>query len=462
MFPRFLPRRWAARCTARWTASHLPGQEAVGQMDLQVTGVELESALRAFASTELPLQRLPLSGSTGGTLEVKWRGSPLDATMDGNLRVQPVPRAGHLPVTAVVQATVDFKSQSVQVHNLDASTPETHLLAQGRLAANSDLTLDVTTAKLSELAPLVDSWRGSRAKELPIEFAGQATFRGTVQGRLESPALAGYLELHDFTTVVRIPRWGAAGAQAGKASLPAAGARASAGAGAGTRVVRTKWDLLEGEVDYSAIGESLRNGILRKDGARIGVDASVALLNGNYDRRLPFAAHVKVDNAGVGELQKLLGTSYPVTGRVSGELDASGTADHLSGSGRIAVKDGTAWGQAVRSATAEMNLTENQAQFRNIVLKSNAMQLTGDARFNVETGEFGFDLKGTEVKLASLHALIGLPVRLGGEAAFDVSGEGTTAAPVINGRLRLRNLAVGGRAIGNADVVGVTHGEEWR
>ena len=199
---------------------------------------------------------------------------------------------------------------------------------------------------------------------------------------------------------------------------------------------------------------------MRKDGATIDVDASVALLNGNYDRRLPFAARVKVNNAGVGELQTLLGTRYPVTGRVSGELDASGTADHLSGSGRIAVKDGTAWGQAVRSATAEMNLTENQAQFRNIVLKSNAMQLTGDARFNVETGEFGFDLKGTEVKLASLHALIGLPVRLGGEAAFDVSGAGTTAAPVINGRLRLRNLAVGGQSIGNADVVGVTHGEE--
>ena len=112
-----------------------------------------------------------------------------------------------------------------------------------------------------------------------------------------------------------------------------------------------------------------------------------------------------MDNAGVGELQKLLGTSYPVTGRVSGELQASGTAGHLSGSGRIAVKDGTAWRQAVRSASAEMNLTENQAQLRNIVLKSDAMQLTGDARINVETSEFGFDLKGTEVKLESLRAL---------------------------------------------------------
>jgi translocation and assembly module TamB len=455
--------------------SHLTGKEAVGQIDLQVTGVELASALRAFATEELPLERLPLSGSTAGTLLVHWRGSPLNALMDGNLQVQPVARAGQLPVTAVVQATVDFKSQSVQVHSVDASAPETHLSVQGRLAANSDLKLDVTTAKLAELGPMVAAWRGSRARDLPIEFAGQAAFRGSVQGKLESPSISGYMELHDFTTVVRVPSWGAseagtaplpaAGALAGTAPLPAAGALAgnallpAAGAGAGA-TVRTRWDLLEGEVHYSAIGESLRNGVLRKGGATIDLDASLALLDGNYDRRLPFAARVKVDNAEVGELQTLLGSSYPVTGRVSGELEASGVAGHLSGSGHVTVKDGTAWGQAVRSASAELRLTENQAQLRNIVLKSNVMQLTGDARINVESREFGFDLKGTEVKLEGLRALSGIPVRLSGTAAFEASGEGTPSAPVINGRLRLSNLAIGGQAIGGVDVLGVTHGAE--
>jgi translocation and assembly module TamB len=439
--------------------SHLAGKEAVGQIDLQVTGIELASALRAFATEDLPLERLPLSGSTGGALLVHWRGSPLNALMDGDLRVQPVARAGQLPVTAVVQATVDFKSQSVLVHKVEASTATTgiqgtRLIAQGRLSASSDLNLDVATAKLSELAPLVVSWRGSRAQDLPIEFAGQAAFRGTVQGRLESPALAGHLELHDFTTVVRVPRWGAAGG-AGNAALPAAGAQLAAGA-----LVRTHWDELEGEVHYSAIGESLRHGVLRRDGATIDVDASLALLDGSYDRKLPFEARVKVDNAAVGDLQTLLGTSYPVTGRVSGELEASGSGGQLSGSGHIAVKDGTAWGQAVRSASADLKLTEEQAQLHNIVLKSSAMQLTGEARMNVQTREFGFDLKGTEVKLESLRALSGFPMRLSGEAEFEASGEGTPAAPVINGRLRLSNLAIGGQAIGGMDVVGVTHGAE--
>ena len=46
-----------------------------------------------------------------------------------------------------------------------------------------------------------------------------------------------------------------------------------------------------------------------------------------------------------------------------------------------------------------VNFTENQAQLRNIVVKSDAMQLSGDARINVQTSEFGFDLKGTEVKI---------------------------------------------------------------
>jgi translocation and assembly module TamB len=423
--------------------SHLRGKEAVGRIDLQVTGVELERALRAFSTRELPLDRLPLAGATAGTLQVNWRGSPLNAHMDGDLRVQPLARVGQLPMTAVVQATVDFKGQSVEVHSVEASTPGTHLSAQGRLSASSDLKLDVASAELSELAPMVASWRGSRAQDLPVEFGGRAAFRGTVLGRLESPSLAGYLELHDFTTVLRIPAWQPAGT--------------AAGAG---RVVRTRWELLQGEVQYSATGESLQNGLLRRRGAKFSVDASVELVNGAYDRTLPFAARVKVENAGLGDLQALLGSRYPVTGQVSGELQVSGTAGHLSGSGRVAVRDGTAWRQTVRSATAEMTLAESQAQLRDIVVESDAMQLTGEARINLTTSEFGFDLKGTEVKLASLHALSEGRIRATGQAAFEVSGAGTPSAPVINGHLRLRNLAIGGQAIGGMDVEAVTHGAE--
>lgn len=64
-------------------ASSLPGSPALGRMDLEVNGIELEQALRAFATRELPLERLPLSGLTAGTLKVHWVGSLLDARMDG-------------------------------------------------------------------------------------------------------------------------------------------------------------------------------------------------------------------------------------------------------------------------------------------------------------------------------------------------------------------------------------------
>ncbi len=112
-------------------ASRLPGSPALGRIGLEVTGIELEQALRAFSTRELPLERLPLSGLTAGTLKVNWRGSLLDARMDGDLRVRPVLRAGTLPVTAVVQATVDFKDESVEVQSVDASTQATHLTTQG-------------------------------------------------------------------------------------------------------------------------------------------------------------------------------------------------------------------------------------------------------------------------------------------------------------------------------------------
>jgi translocation and assembly module TamB len=428
--------------TGKLDASNLPGKEPVGKIALEVTGVELAQALRAFSTNHLPLERLHLAGSTAGTLEVNWRGSPLNARMDGDVRVHPVARAGELPVTAVVQATVDFKGQSCELHSVEASTRASRLSARGRLSANSDLKLDAMTMDFSELAPVVTDWRGSRAQDLPVEFGGRAKFQGTVLGRLERPALAGHLELHDFTTVLRRHE------------------KAVAGAAPVERVVRTRWELLEGDVEYSATHESLRNGLLRRGGAKIGLDASVALANGSYDASQPFSAHVKAENADASELQGLVGSNYPVTGQVSGDVHVEGTETHLSGSGRIAMKDGTAWRQTVHSATAEVNFTENQAQLRNIVVKSDLMQLSGDARINVQTSEFGFDLKGTEVKIENLRAVREGKIRATGQATFEASGEGTPGAPVINGRLRLRNLAVNRQRIGDMNVDAVTHGEE--
>jgi translocation and assembly module TamB len=423
-------------------ATAQPGKEQVGSIDLEVNGVEVAQALRAFTASDLPLERLHLSGSTAGTLGVHWRGSLLNAQMDGDLRVRPVPRSGELPVTAVVQATVDFKEEAGLLHSVEASTPASRLSATGRLSANSDLKLDVTSADLAELAPMVTSWRGSRATALPIDFAGSAQFRGTLQGRLSQPAVAGHLELHEFTTLLRKQE------KPSGASPPV------------ERVVRTHWNLLEGEVEYSATRESLRNGVLRLGGARIAVDLSVPLVKGSYDDTQPFAAHVKMENADAAELQALVGSSYPITGAVSGDVHVGGTQSHLSGSGNVLVKDGMAWQQAVRTATADVNFTENQAQLRHIVVKSDLMQLTGDARINVENSEFGFDLKGTEVKIENLRAVRDSVIRLTGQAAFEANGSGTPSAPVVNGRLRLRNLALDRQSIGDLNVDAVTRGAE--
>ncbi len=90
------------------------------------------------------------------------------------------------------------------------------------------------------------------------------------------------------------------------------------------------------------------------------------------------------------------------------------------------------------------------------------MQLSGNARINVETGEFGFDLKGTEVKIENLRAVREGKVKVSGQATFAAVGDGTLGAPLINGRLRLRNLAVNGQALGDMDVDAVTHGAQMQ
>ncbi|MGA3126042.1 MAG: translocation/assembly module TamB domain-containing protein [Candidatus Korobacteraceae bacterium] len=423
-------------------AGNLSGKDPTGRIALEVNGIELAQALRAFSTGELPLDRLHLAGSTAGTLEMNWRGALRNARMNGALRIEPLRRAGELPVSAVVQATVDFNAQTAQLHSAEVSTPASHLSAHGSLSANSELKLELTTTDLSELAPMVTSWRGPRARELPIELAGRAQFHGTFQGRPSQPELAGHLELHEFTTTLR--GW--------RKRLP--------GAQVIEPLVRTRWDLLDGDVEYSATRETLHNATLRRGGARIGVDASVALVNGNYDATQPFTAHVRLENVAAADLQGLVGSNYPVTGQVNADVQVRGTTSHLNGRGRIAITDGTAWSQVVRSATASVSFTENQALLRNIVVRSDVAQLSGEAHINVETSEFGFELKGTEVKLENLRVVREGKIPVTGQAAFEASGAGTPAAPVINGHLRLRNLTLQHQTVGDLDVDAVTRGAE--
>jgi translocation and assembly module TamB len=423
-------------------ASHVNGKESAGHIELETTGVQLGEALQVFSSRQLPLARLRLAGVVSGPLLATWQGDMRNARMEVKLGVQPLNRRGELPVTAAAQGTFDFKRVALELHNLEASDGTTHLTAHGRLAANSELEVDVASVALSELSPMVAAWRGSRARDLPVEFGGGVEFRGSLRGRLEQPTVAGHLVLRDFTSLLR--RW----EQKAGDAVPV------------EHIVRTHWDLLEGDVEYSQRRESLRNGMLRHGVASMGVDASIGLVNGGYDMSQPFSAHVRMNSTDASELQAMVGANYPVTGHVSGDVQVSGTPSQLHGSGRIAISDGSAWRQAVREARADVNFTEDQAQLRNIVVKSDAMQLTGAASINVATHEFGFDLKGTEVKIESLQVVRESKIRATGQATFEATGSGTPSAPVINGRLRLRKVAVNGQPLGDMNLDAVTRGAE--
>jgi len=425
-------------------ASGLGSHHQDGRMNLEVSDLEVMDVLAAFSEPELPLNRLSLGGAVAGGLEIHWADGFQHALMDGNVKVRPIPRPGELPVAAAVRATVDFLGQSAQFHEAEATTAASKVNVSGRLSLNSDLKINVTSDAFAELTPLVAAWRGSRAQAMPIEFHGPAQFQGVVHGLLIKPSLRGHLELRDFTTLVK--------------------ARDTAPSGDGpiygTRLLRNHWDFLAGDVEYSPTLESLRNAELRHGSARINLDVTVPLVAGSYDGMHPFAAHIRAENADAMEIESIAGWDYPITGLVSAEVQVGGTEGHLSGSGRVAVRNGTAWGQTIHSATTDVRFTEDQAQLHNIVVRSDAMQLSGEASMNVETSQFAFHLTGSEVRLDQLHALQAGRLHLAGLANFDAMGSGTPSAPVVNGRLRLRNLALNGHPLGDLNVEAVTHGAE--
>ena len=426
-----------------------------GTANLKLTGLPLSEITAALSSRKLPLDELNAAGVAAGTVAATWRGSPANAAANVDLTITPPasPAPRQLPVTASIRGMYHGANSSLRIDDLSMATPRSTLTAAGSLGRTTgNVSFKVATSNLGEFAPVIDAMRGPGP--MPVELAGTASFDGTASGSLKALSVAGHLEVRDFTTV--LPR-GTAPPQAG----PTRVAQTTAPA-APAQTVRMHWDLLSADVAYSPQQASVRNGVLRRAGAQIDVDGAVQLRKGKYNQFSPIDARLRVIGADVAELQSIAGYNYPVTGRLDVNLRVSGTQADPRGNGRVALTNATAYGQPIRSLTTDISLQNREAQLRNILLSSDLGQVNGAAAYNLGSEAFRFDLHGGGIQLAKVPQANRPNLRATGVLTFDASGSGTADAPVVNANLRLRDLTVNGKTLGDLDAEAVTKGSELR
>ncbi len=412
-----------------------------GSADLKLTRVQLAQFVPAVSSRTMPLKRLKPAGAAGGTLQLRWTGSPArtEARLDLDVAPPANPAPNQLPITARLLATYKSDAQTLEVARLNLATRATRLDATGMLGSTSaNLRVALNTSDLAEIAPAFSLLGES---SLPADVHGHASFNGTLSGKLASPVLAGHVEANNFDSIVSVPTGFL------EARSPA-------------KPARIHWDLLHAEIHYSGTQFSAQHATLRRGATQLDFDVSANLVNGRFEPNSPFTLRAKVLNAELADLEAMLGRHDPLTARFVLDVNLAGTMNTLRGDGHLQASDLKIGPEPFQALRANLRFAGREVQLNDAVLRHNGAQATGSLAYTPSSRNFRFNLHGADFDLEQFKQLRSEKFKPGGLATFTVSGSGTTEAPVLNGSARIARLVVNGEQVGDLNAEAVTRGTD--
>lgn len=439
--------------TIVWAAPPVRGTkgipEQVGSMRLNVSNVPASMLAEAFSTSDIDLTQLRAVGSGSGTVEVRWRGTPAKAVVNIDAVVMPPANPGpdELPVTADLKGSLDIRSDQFRADSLHISFPILHLNANGTIGSlREPLQISTNVTDLSKLQPLLAMVREGNGPA--GQLAGQMSFTGELTGKLNDPSVAGHLKLTDFSFPLAAV-W----------TPPPPLEVVSEGVPRQPRPTHIHIDSGVAEIAYSPHGVIVHNGMVSRGSAEAQLDFSIGLISRAFTDSSPVSMKLAIHDASVLDLQQMAGYNYPLSGTLDTAVQIHGTRLDLQGGGRIQLKDGMAYGQSVRSASADVRFADNEVQVNNFLLSHERAQVSGSGAYNLKSETFRLQAIGGNFELATIPQLNRKYLAVAGQLSFNASGSGTLSAPVVNASANLHNLVINGQRVGDGRLLAVTNGD---
>lgn len=437
--------------------------EQEGSARLRAAGVSLNELMRTASSPSLPLDKLNAAGSVTGTVNLNWKESPTNAVADLALDIAAPAQAAanQLPVSGSLRGRAALGAERIELAALSLNTPKTHLDATGSLGSTSAmLKLKAETTSLAELQPLI-----SPGGPLPVELAGNASFDGTVSGRLRTPQIAGQVQATNLTYVYtpvsnaappRPPaspakhKWFAqtSAPQAPPAPQPAAPPR------------RIHIDSFAGDVQYSQTALALHHTVIQEAGAQLHIDGTATLDKGDFTESSQFDAQAVLHNGDIAELQHVAHLDYPLQGKLSFAIKAAGTPENPHGQGTFSLAQAELHNRPIEALKSKISFANHAVQLSDIHLQADHGTVAGSAAYDFRSREGQVDLKGQSVDLADVTEVQTQRVQVAGVANFTVKGSGTFEHPLVNAHLQIAKLTLNDDKIGEVTADAVTQGRQ--
>ena len=338
-----------------------------------------------------------------------WNAAFKDFHTAGTMEWTPpaAPAVEVIPVAARFTYDYDNDKKIVLITHSQITTPKAEVDVDGTLGKlDSALETQFRTEDLLDWDDFINAIRGPNAE--PHAVAGKAEWVGRVLGPIEGPTFAGRLTASN------------------------------------TRYGDLQWDALDADFEYSPDGFRLSNATVRRADSEATLNLSLQF-DGDWSflDASPWTMTAEMNHAAAGDLQEIIGTKYPVTGKVSGELRGGGTRAAPIFDANFAFDDIGVLGWQFDSLSGQFHWEEAQVRLSQAVLRENAMAVSGDFAYWPQEQRTQFDLNASGIALERIPKIQSPSLPISGRLGFHLRGSGPLFAPAGEGQLTVIGLKLG-------------------
>jgi translocation and assembly module TamB len=389
--------------------------------ETKARGFELSRMTASEDNSDLPI--IPLHWESRADIDATttWTGGFKHLDSRGLMLWAPTSalQTGQIPASARVEFHVERDRRQASFAPSEITTPSSRIQFHGALGLdNCSLDTTVDTENLLLFDDFINRIRGEDAE--PQVISGRFHWQGRLTGPLGGPTFTGHAKGTDA-------RYGA-----------------------------LYWDELETELTYSPEELRLARGRVRRGRSSAGLELSLVLDDWSFSPNSKWALDVSLAGAEADDLQKMLGTSYPAHGLLSGQFHGRGTRASPEFSGLFDISNATAWMWRFDRARGQLTVRNGEVRIANAEVRlpahaagAPAGLLTGNFLYRTNTHDVSFDLTGAGIPLEAIKQIQSTSYPLGGLLNLKLRGQGPLLAPELHATIRLIDLKVGADVIGS-------------
>jgi len=395
--------------------------------DTHVQNTRLSGVLPAIEHRGFPIDELHWDAMmTADTVET-WTGAfehfEISVKTAWNPPEQTAER--HQPVSAAWKFSYRFDPNILAIQSGEFETPLSHGTIDGVLAPrNSTLMMRLETSTLESYKDFIDALRGAKpgSADAATPISGSATWDGKILGPSGKPAFQGHLR------------------------------------GERVRYDGVFLDYLDGDLTYSPVQLSLAHGHARRGDMETDVDTTLSLTDWSFLPENEWTAEVNFEKIPVENMQQLIGWSYPVSGRLTGQFHGRGTRAEPSVTGLFDLADANVYGLVFNRLRGQLNMQPDEVRIADAELRffppgkesgRGAGIITGSAGYRFADQTITAELAGAALPLENFEKLQSARFPVGGQVSFRLKASGPLRAPIGDGTARVVDLRVGQVVIGS-------------